>query len=288
MPKKSIGVGLRQARKLCQFSHKDRLAFLAEGLPIILSSAQGFWSASKQVTGMPREASVLEGFAVEEAAKALILIDAIRCPPKLISSRIGAIANWFYDHLARLIYAEAVTWKPTDIKELREYVDAKRMAHYVDGSLGEYIMPNWSIYERESRLYADVQADENGAASWHAPTELIKVLPAYVPAALRLVEAMSALGMFSLDGLRATSEVWGQVAFTGKESPSDAERLTEQLLRRPIDEGLPSEVAEQSQVQMLYNHWQLPMYDFELSIIEVSLEDLEAEQERMLWSEAGF
>jgi hypothetical protein len=55
---------------------------------------------------------VLKGFAEEEAAKILILVDAVRCPPKLISSKLKRIVGWFYDHLARLIYAEAVAWKP--------------------------------------------------------------------------------------------------------------------------------------------------------------------------------
>ncbi|OAF16927.1 hypothetical protein [Bradyrhizobium neotropicale] len=52
-----------------------------------------------------REAKVLEGFAKEEAAKILILMDAVRCPPKLIASKLNRIVGWFYDHLARLIIA---------------------------------------------------------------------------------------------------------------------------------------------------------------------------------------
>jgi hypothetical protein len=104
MPRNEIG--LRQARKLCQMSSPERLAFIADGLPIILASAQGFWAASRQLADRPRERDVLEGFAREEAAKILILMDAVRCPPKLLSSRLGSILRSFYDHLARLIYAD--------------------------------------------------------------------------------------------------------------------------------------------------------------------------------------
>lgn len=43
MTKRTLDIGLRQARRLCQMSHDKRLTFLAEGLPIILASAQGFW-----------------------------------------------------------------------------------------------------------------------------------------------------------------------------------------------------------------------------------------------------
>jgi hypothetical protein len=66
---------------MCQMSFEHRLAFIAEGLPIILASAEGFWGASCQITDHPREAEVLEGFAKEEAAKILILMDAVRCRP---------------------------------------------------------------------------------------------------------------------------------------------------------------------------------------------------------------
>src|SRR5439155_17953231 len=105
---KGPDIGLHQAKRLCQLPEQKRLAFVAEGLPIILDSARGFWEASQQLEARPREAKVLEGFAEEEAAKILILMDGVRCPPKLVSSKLKRIIGWFYDHLARLIYAEAV------------------------------------------------------------------------------------------------------------------------------------------------------------------------------------
>lgn len=77
---------------------------------------------------MPREAEVLEGFAKEEAAKILILMDAVRCPVKLLPSKLGTIIGWFYNHLARLIYADAVTWKPMHLAQLRQYVEPRRKA----------------------------------------------------------------------------------------------------------------------------------------------------------------
>jgi hypothetical protein len=143
-------IGLHQARRLCQLDESARLAFIAEGLPVILRSAQGFWTAAEQLQTHRREAKVLEGYAEEEAAKILILVDAVRCPPKLVASRLNRIVGWFYNHLARLIYAEAVSWKPTHLAELREYVDRQRRGHYLEGNAGEYIAPNWAVYQRES------------------------------------------------------------------------------------------------------------------------------------------
>ena len=138
MSQRGLKIGLGQARRLCQIAHDERLAFLAAGLPMILSSAQHLWQGSRKLgREMPREASILQGFAEEEAAKALIFMDAVRCPSCLIGSKMGNIVGWFYDHLARLIYAEAASWRPVNVAQLREYVDSSRKAHVLEGSVGE-------------------------------------------------------------------------------------------------------------------------------------------------------
>jgi hypothetical protein len=41
--------GLHQAKRLCQLPERGRLTFIADGLPIILDSAQGFWKASQEL-----------------------------------------------------------------------------------------------------------------------------------------------------------------------------------------------------------------------------------------------
>jgi len=284
---KKLEIGLRQARLLCRMTAVERLAFIAEGLPIILASAQGFWEASRQLSDRPREAEVLEGLATEEAAKILILMDAVRCPPKILPSKLGKIVRWFYDHLARLIYAKAVPWYPVNVAQLRDYVASERKAHYVDGPVGEFIMPNWSLYQRESQLYVDIQSDEDGKPYWSTrAVGYVNPSLSVEPPALWLTEAMEALGLFTVQGLTTTAEVWGQVEFTEKEGPEDAERLTRQLIGRLVELGLPSDSATQAHVNTFYR-WQLPMYNFDLSIIDVPLDELKAEQEALFWSEVG-
>jgi hypothetical protein len=59
MAAKKPDIGLRQAKRLCNMTHEARLTFIAEGLPIILKSAQGFWDASRSLKDRPREAEVL-------------------------------------------------------------------------------------------------------------------------------------------------------------------------------------------------------------------------------------
>jgi hypothetical protein len=287
---KGPDIGLHQAKRLFQLPSQKRLLFIAEGLPAILDSAQGFWMASRQLRDHPREARVLKGFAEEEAAKILILMDVVRCPPKLISSRLNKLIGWFYDHLARLIYAEATSWKPMHLNQLREYVDRQRQGHYVDGHAGEYIMPNWSVYERESMLYADVESYQDGSLSWSAPRDSHRsnfLGNAFTPPSLRVAEAMQQLGLFTPEGLQATSAIWGNLEFRDKEDHHDGGKLTEQLLTRVHGEGLVLETAENAHQTILYNEWQIPMYNLEFSLIPVTLAELEAEQEREYWSMVG-
>jgi hypothetical protein len=113
----------------------------------------------------------LEGFAEEEAAKILILFDVVRCPPKIVASKMSVLIGRFYEHLTRLIYAQATSWKPMHLAQLGEYVDRERRSHYVEGHAGEYIMPNWTVYDRESSLYADVESFQDGSLGWSEPRE---------------------------------------------------------------------------------------------------------------------
>jgi AbiV family abortive infection protein len=236
--KVQMQIGLGQARRICQMSATNRLAFIAEGLPIIHASAKGFWFASAQLRENPREAAVLAGFAQEEAAKILILLDVVRCPEKRIADRISKLVNWFYKHHQRLIYAQLAEWWFDDLAALQEAVKPLRKDHDLEGNMGEFIVPNSTLYRRESKLYADVEAYEDGTPVWHAPTVWhAPIVPASdfasrMPTIVQVVDAMAACGIFTLEGLAITSEVWGQLEFQDKETLRDAERLTQQLLGR--------------------------------------------------------
>lgn len=288
MENETRNIGLKQAKVLCQLPHQKRLNFFAKGLPIIQESADGYWKASLQLRGFPREAEVLRGHAVEEAAKALILIDAARCPKKLVSQHMGKIVGWFYDHLARLIYAEVIGWRPSHITELREYVRPLRESHSVEGEVGEFIFPNWSLYMRESQQYADVACEDGKEPYWSAPSSIDMGLSSFEPPILRLTKAMSALGMFSREGLRAITDIWDTTTFSALEDRGTALSLTRQLVNRLIEKDIPTQCATDEHVSTLVDLWQLPMYDLDFGLISVPLAELREEQERMLFEEMGL
>ena len=83
-----------------------------------------------------------------------------------------------------------------------------RKSHHVDGAVGEYIMPNSTIFNREGILYSDIAAYEEEEPSWSDPMDLLHPLSfsGRPPTALRLAESMSRLGMFKRRGVEITTD----------------------------------------------------------------------------------
>ena len=283
-----VPFGNRRGHALCNMSQSQRLDFIAEGLPLIFSSMRGFWEAAERLDENPREAAVLEGFAEEEAAKALILVDLVRCPPSKVAGRLGRIIDTFYSHLARLIYAKAQSWRPVNLTQLQEYVDTERQAHYLEGGMSEYIVPNWAIYSREALLYADIEMHEDGIAQWNDPRTLSAMRISLRPPALDLVEALGALGVFSRAGLQALNEIWGKVDFRDQEGPETNRELTKSFAGRLDAEVLVTDSATDEHVRTFYHFWQLPMYNLEFDMLQVPLEDLVAQRDAAFWNEVGY
>lgn len=288
LPQKSSDIGMKRGRILSGISQPRQLDIIAEGLPILLKSAAETLAASRALNDHPRAASILKNLAMEEVGKILILMDIVRCPPKLRPSRIGQMMVWFYDHLARQIYVDAQGWRPVDVRQLQRYVDDNRSSHYLEGAYGEFIMPNWTNYRRESRLYADIVAYEDGELVWNEPDAIPPMFHFGDPTQFQVCEALAGLGAFSREGLNIVSSVWGQTNFLDTQEWSDANVLTQAMLVALQEAGLIAPSAQQEQVGMLYRHWQLPMYHIDFRKIDIPLEDLEAEREANFWREAGY
>ena len=231
---------------------------------------------------------MLEGFAEEEAAKILILMDVVRCPSKLIAERIGSIVTNFYDHLARRLYAELQKFQAmhVTVTRLREYLDSERKAHYVEDVVG--IVRNSTITRRESQLYADIQESDEGALRWYEPQSYKSGLLRSKPKALCVAEALSAYGIFTRKGLDATAQVWGRLEFKDNETRADAERLTEELVKQLMSEGLPSAAATPNDLNMLRRLWQMPMYHLDFGKVDVPLEELRAQRDARFAAEMGY
>jgi hypothetical protein len=292
--KKSSDIGMKRGRALSNLPQPKQLEVIAEGLPILMKSADSLMTAAKAIGEHNRPALILEGHAKEEIAKILILMDIVRCPPKVRPSRIGPMIGWFYNHLARLIYFDAQTWKPIKITQLQQYVDSDRKSHFLEGSLGEYILPNWTAWSRESMLYADIITDEDGGLNWNDPEigarsiALTRLPPDFFddfeqPAWI-ICKALHDIGAFTRPGLDIVSAVWSQTEFVNAQNRSDADNLTREMLLALYNAGLISEAANNERV----NLWQLPMYHIDFNPIEVPLQELQAERDANYRWEVGY
>jgi hypothetical protein len=286
---KSADIGLRQARIIANLSRDERFALIAEGLPIILRSAQDLVAASTALAEHPRAAEVIERAGEEEAAKILILLDYVRCPPGR-SNRAAAVLQAFYNHGARLIYAEACGWKPTNVAMLRQYVDQERVSHYIEGDVGQWIVPNWQHFTREATLYADIVRSDTGELSWNDPLDWGKVRPdvGLRPPVLQVAEALEHLGAFQPAGLRLVADIWGAVPFTDLEGADTSCELIRATIEGLAAEGLTSGTATNDDARTLCWGWQMLMYDFDFKLIEIPLTDLQEDQERYLYRELGY
>jgi hypothetical protein len=93
---------------------------------------------------------------------------------------------------------------------LQGYVDNDRKTYYLEGGYGEYIMPNWDIFLRESTLYADVIGQEDAEPTWNAPHSMaLPDMLNFMPTAFRVVDALDAVGALSEAGSKIISDVWG-------------------------------------------------------------------------------
>lgn len=64
---KAPDIGLKGAKRaLSQKGHEGRLAFIAEGLPLILASGQGFWSAARALWPPGARADRFDVWSVED------------------------------------------------------------------------------------------------------------------------------------------------------------------------------------------------------------------------------
>ena len=112
---------------------------------------------------------ILRLAAEEEAAKVLILLDAVRCPRVERQSDFNRQLQYFNDHLAKGIYAQYCWRRPHSFSAVREWVDRERKEYYLDGPNNvDWIFYNEILRQREETIYVDY-VENDGAHFWHDP-----------------------------------------------------------------------------------------------------------------------
>ena len=99
---------------------------LSEGMPLIVDNAVSLDETAHRLYREKefRASEIMQGFAEEEAAKFLILIDFVRCPRD--SDRRAQVLKRFYDHVEKRVYAMTSSYpRIASFRELSELVDSE-------------------------------------------------------------------------------------------------------------------------------------------------------------------
>ncbi len=275
-------------KDLCQRSEAVLFKEVATGIGHVMDSVNNLEAATRKLyeAGHHHPARVLEIFAEEEAAKVLILVDAVRCPPNKQKERSRTL-GYFYDHLAKGIYAMASEWVPADFAEVKCHVNYMRGKYYLDGPNDvDWMFPNWIAQRREEDLYVGYIRDDLGEHHWVYPRATDTSGTYYLaPTVIRLARTLHRTKATTPEGLSVIAEVWRPV-----EIRDEMRWLTEQrgLNRRTLealkDRGLP--VPELTQDEMrIWDNWVFPLWPLDLGMLNNKEELREIQQQ---WVPYGY
>ncbi len=256
-------------KHLMQLSVSDRLATISEGIGHIVQNLRRLQEAAKVLHAAEhgQTSQILGGFAVEEAAKVLILIDVVRCPPSRHSD-LSRTIGYFDKHLPKRIYADACNWRPVSFEELKQYAEKATLGHYLDGPKDvDWIFPNEVKARREWDIYVDYIADvteENGEHMWMTPYGDNLFKSAYVePLAITTVEALYCLGAGSTRGLNVIMKEWQEYDPELRHSVGNLREQIVTTLRRLDAEDNGPEVR--NAMTAVVENWPFPMWSLDLS-----------------------
>ena len=106
---------------------------LSEGTPLIVDNATNLDETARRLYRDEeyRASEVMRGFAEEEAAKVLILIDYVRCPRSW--KQRSQVLKRFYGHVAKRIHAMACDFpRIASFKELSNLVESECRPWYLE------------------------------------------------------------------------------------------------------------------------------------------------------------
>ena len=258
----------RAAGQLANFNDERLFKDASEGIALIVDNATKFDDAGRCLhqSGNCRASTIMRGFAEEEAAKVLILIDLVRCPRRF--NRRNQVAKRFYGHVAKRIYAMTCDYpRISSFKEFRQLVNAESRPYYLDGpNWVDWVFVNSIVADREQTLYVDFVQNlnpEEGEHYWNAPFEPSPAPRHYeTPKCVALSHALSELGAKSPSGLSAIAQVW-----RGFEPEPGTDRgEIHNLNRRTLEEleRCSGTTRDERAEQFITRVWSFPLWSLEI------------------------
>ena len=275
----------RRIADLAQLNDKKLFEEITAGLVLIHENALRLCESVELLAQQEhfRAAEIIENVALEEAAKYLILIDAVRCPrkpdPKLFSDHLSK----FTDHLPRGIYAKVCDWLPANFKELREGVARECEAYYLDGPTGsDWIFRNDIMRVREETLYVDYVADDDGTHRWVSPHTMEKLSSRMFfseHGVIRVMRALHSVGFGAPETLALLAQQWRTWTFTDDTHHAVLQDAIGQTLLALQQAGVPPP-EDDTVYGTLLERWPFPLHVLPMRRIETSKDELREIQDR--------
>ncbi len=266
--------GQRAILDLMQLSDADLLPEMSRGLELVLRSACRLAEDAGTLgqLGRGQGSTVLRLIAEEEAAKFLILLDAVRCPREP-SWRLGRQLRRFYDHLAKGIYAACCYWRVGSLGQLLSYIETERRDFYLAGSdNSDPIFRNRILLEREMAIYVDYVATDDGRY-WLLPFEGEQsYLNQLDPPALRVARALHAVGCTTPQALELIATTWRPVQVGDDFTLMELREVNQRTLEAMGQRGLLRERLEET-FRLIIQEWPFPLYSADLKMTRVTNED---------------
>ena len=282
----------RAIKDLCQFSDADLFKEVAVGIGYVLDAVNELDAATRKLyeTGHRHPARVLGNLATEEAAKMLVLIDAVRCPRARQKERSRTL-GYFYDHLAKGIYAEVCHWYPADFAEVMNHIERERREHYLDGPNDvDWIFPNAITQQREDNLYVgyirnDTEEGSSGERYWMPPRCDDHAGPTFsyppTPPIINLARALYQANATTPEGLSVVAEAWRSVNVRADMRITELIELNWRTLEVLENRGFLSPALTEVYT-FLRNKWIFPLWPLDLRVLKVEKKTLR--ETRSQWS----
>ena len=260
---------------LLQFSDGQFLDDVSKGIAHIVEYAESLDSLADRLVemGEHRGGGIVRALAEEEAAKVLILVDAVRCPPAEAKDQSRTLKG-FYSHLAKHIYSEACWWRSADFAEVMRAIERERLPYYLDGpNEVDWIFANSAKTDREHSMYVDYVQDvteKDGEHHWVSP--LTRAGPwryeRATPSSLIAARSLHRVGMTTPAGLSVVADVWRTFRPEPETRFPELSRKIRETLNHVTERGLCSEADLHLHGRMLIDHWPFPLWSLDLTLAD--------------------
>ena len=281
----------RAIKDLCQLPDAKLFEEVATGIRHVVAVVGRLDAATRHLSeaGDHHAARILGNLAEEEAAKVLVLLDAVRCPRSRQTER-SRVLGYFYDHLAKGLYAAVCDWRPIDFAEVARSIDQLRVQHYLDGPNDvDWIFPNQIIQRREDDLYVGYVRDDSemaghGGRFWTCPDNEAW-LPYWAPQVIGVARALDQVGATTPAGLAIVAEVWRPVQVLPETRFDELNRLNRQVLE-VLEERSQLAASPDDIYAVIRDRWPFPLWPLDLRFKQVDRETLREARRR--WTPEGW